>query len=315
MRVLFLASLLALTSCGTIRRMGLRMTTPMFSQSSQDLTKEKDWEFFRVSAPGNLKLVELLYLQDPNNTDLLSVVIKGYSGYAFAVPETMAYGDELAGVDESPWRQQAILNYTKALDYGLEYLNQKDISRGDLLNLEEEKLSKLLSKELDEDDLVAVLYTAQAWGSLINLQKDNVALVSQVPKVKALFDWVCGKDPKIENGVCDIFYAQYEASRPKMLGGDPKKAEELYIAGIKNRPQHLLLQTGYMQYLLIPGYEQEKYEKAAEVLKGELAKWEDLNRDTLENNSTYKNSEALNLFNAIAKKRFEFIEKNKKKIF
>lgn len=315
MRVLVLSALIVLSGCGTIRKLGIRSATPMFTKSSDELTRENSWEFFKDSAPGNLKFLELLYLQDPNNLSLLSVLIKGYSGYAFAVPETLAYGDELAGVEDSPWKQQAIVHYTRALDYGLDYLSKKDISRGDLLNSDEKKLSDLLSKELDKDDLTAVLFTAQAWGSLVNLQKDNVALVAQVPKIKAMFDWVCSTDPKIENGVCDIFYAQYEASRPRMLGGDPKKAEELYLAAIKNRPHHLLMRIGYIQYLIIPGFEQEKYEKLSAELKSEIDKWGNLNRDSLDDTSDYKYDRQINLYNAIAKKRFELMEKNKKKIF
>ncbi|HXH76497.1 MAG TPA: TRAP transporter TatT component family protein [Bacteriovoracaceae bacterium] len=310
-----LSTLMLLSSCGTIQKWGMRSASPMFKKSSDALTRENSWDFFRDSAPGNLKFLELLYLQDPDNLTLLGVLIKGYSGYAFAVPETLAFDDELAGKEDSPWKEQAMIHYTRALDYGLDYLDKKDISRSDLLNFDEQKLEKALNKELDEDDLSAVLFTAQAWGSLINLQKDNVSMVSQVPKVKVLFDWVCKKDPKIENGVCEIFYAQYESSRPLMLGGNPKKGEELYLAAIKNRPHHLLMRTGYMQFLLLPGFEQEKYEAQAKELKNEITKWNTLNRDSLEDNSEYKYDKSLNLYNAIAKKRFEIIEKNKKKIF
>jgi hypothetical protein len=257
----------------------------------------------------------MLYLQDTKNLELLGVLIKGYAGYAFAVPETLSFGDELEGRDDSFHKKNAIFFYTRALDYGLSYFTNKEISRSDLLNLDENKLHKVMDKELDEEDYMAVLFTAQSWGSLINLQKDNVALISQVPQVKALFDWVCSKNPEIENGVCDIFYAQYEASRPRMLGGNPEKALTLYHAAIKKRPMHLLIRIGLIQYLYLPAFEGEKYEQEAKVLRDEFAKWENQNRETLENNSEYKAVEHLNLFNAIAKKRFEMLEKNKKKIF
>ena len=147
------------------------------------------------------------------------------------------------------------------------------------------------------------------------MQKDNVALVSHVPKIKFLFDWVCKKEPDIENGVCDIFYAQYEASRPRMLGGNPEKAKLLYAEAIKKRPKHLLLRLGFIQYSLMPSFDLEGYDKEAKILKEEFAKWGNLNRDTLEDTSEYKAVEHLNLYNAIAQKRFEFIEKNKKRIF
>jgi hypothetical protein len=304
MRVIVLCALIFVTSCGTIQKWGMRSASPMFKKSSDELTKENNWDFFRDSAPGNLKFLELLYLQDKNNLTLLSVLVKGYAGYAFAVPETLAFGDELAGIEDSPYKQQALLHYTRALDYGLDYLQKKGIPRKDLLAFDEKKLNERLNIELGKSDLAAVLYTAQAWGSLINLQKDNIALVAQVPKVKTLFDWVCGIDPEIDYGICDIFYAQYAASRPRMLGGNPEEGERLYLSAIEKNPRHLLLRVGYVQYLLLPGYEQEKYEVMAEELKAEFSKWMDINRDALQDVSDYRYDQGLNLFNAIAKKTF-----------
>ena len=246
---------------------------------------------------------------------LLSVLVKGYAGYAYAVPETLAYADELEGIDESLNRRNAVDMYTRSLDYGLYYLSEKGIKSADLLTLEESKLQKLLDKELDEDDLTSVLFTAQSWGSLINLQKENIALVSLVPRVKILFDWVCTQKPDIEHGVCDIFYAQYEGARPRMLGGNPEKAKELYAKAIQMKPKHLLIRVTYLQQMVIPAFEAEIYEKEASLLRTEFAKWEDLKRDELQNTSEYREVEEINLFNSIAKKRFEIMEKNKKKIF
>jgi hypothetical protein len=315
MRLVAIGLLVILCGCGTVRKMVLRTSSPVFEESSNQLTQEGNWHFFKESAPANLKMVEMIYHQDPNNLDLLSVVIKGYAGYAFAVPETLALEAELSGSDNNFHKKQAVDFYTRALDYGMSYLDKKGISTKEFYNLSEDDLTQTLEKELDEDDLTAVLYTAQAWGSLINLQKDNMTLVSQVPKVKTLFDWVCGKKPSIDHGVCNIFYAQYEASRPKMLGGNPEKAKELYLSAIETFPKHLLIRLGYIQYLLLPGYEQAKYEQQAEFLKTEFEKWENFNRDTLENTSEYRGSKELNLYNAIAKKRFEIIEKYKNEIF
>lgn len=314
MHWIYLPLLVALMGCGTIQKWALRSSSPVFQKSSNDLLKEGNWDFFRESAPSNLKFVELLWQQDRDNLKLLSVLVKGYAGYAFAVPETLALGDEWAGVEESLWKKNAIIYYTRALDYGTLYLTKRDVKRKDLLG-DEAKLSKKLKNELDEDDLMALLYTAQAWGSLINLQKDNVALVAQIPKVKVLFDHVCSRKPKIDQNVCDIFYAQYEASRPRMLGGNPAKAKKLFETAIKKHPQHLLIRVSYIQYLLLPAMEEGEYEKEARVLRDEFAKFEDMNRDELVNKSAYKKASKLNLYNAIAKKRFELIEKNKSKIF
>ena len=298
----------------SLQKMALRSSTPVMEKSSEGMMKEGNWEFFEASSPANIKFVELLWFQDKDNLRLLSLLIKSYSGYAFAVPETLFFEDEILGVEESVKRTEAIAFYTRSFDYGLRYLKERNITREDLSSSEESKLSEKL-KKLDEEDLTAVLYTAQSWGSLINLQKDNVVLVSQVPKVKMLFDFVCSKRPDIDNSVCDIFYAQYLSSRPKMLGGNPEEGENLFLSAMEKHPHNLLIRMSYIQHVILPGYDLERYKKHAAIMNEELKKWEDFNRDHLENTSPYRNDQRLNLFNAIAKKRFLIVEKNKKQIF
>ena len=314
MRWYYFPLLVGLISCGSLQKMAIRSSSPVFVQSSNDLMKEGSWDFFQKLMPGNLKFLELLWEQDHNNTKLLGVLVKAYSGYAFTVHETLAFGDSLAGLDESQARTDAITYYTRSFDYGVLYFKHKKIKAKDLLG-DEGKLRKKLKENLSDDDLIATLYFAQSWGSLINLQKDNVALISQIPKVKVLFDFVCARNPKMDENICDMFFAQYEAARPKMLGGNPELAEKLYQEAMSKYPQNLLIRMSYIQYFILPAYDQEKYEKEAVVLKPELAKWEDLNRDELVNKSPYRKKKNLNLYNAITKKRLEFIEKYKTKYF
>ncbi len=313
-RLLFF-TLILLTGCSSIQKWAVRRSSPVFHEAGDQLTKEDSWIFFRNSAPGNLKFLELVYLTDPDNMGLLPAVIKAHTGYAYAVPETLAFEDELAGRAESDHKSEAILHYTRALDYGVVYLGKQDISKNDLLTLDEEKLRQKLKKETNDDDLVAMVYMAQSWGSLINLQKDNVALVSQIPRVKILFDHVCARKPEIENGICDIFMAQYEASRPRMLGGNPEKAKELYDSAMKKYPHHLLIPLNMIQYIHLPSMDQDAYEIMASYMKTELAEWGSKKRDNLKDETRYRNSRDLNLYNAVAKKRLEIIEQNKKKIF
>lgn len=312
MRILPLFVLIS--SCGTLRKWALRTSTPVFEESSKTVMKESNWDFFQASTPGNLKFLEVLYDQDPSNMELLSVLIKSYAGYSFGVHETLAFGDELAGIEDSISKKDAIFFYTRVLDYGLVYLAEYGIQRKDLLSNDEENLTKKLLN-IKKDQVRALLYTAQAWGSLINLQKDNVFLVSQVPKVKMMFDRVCSLEPEIDQNVCEIFYAQYEASRPKMLGGNPEKGERLFLEAIKKHPQNLLIRVNYIQASIIPMMDQEKYEKEAAILKTEFELWSNLQRDSLENVSPYRDNQELNLYNAIAQKRFQLIEKYKSKIF
>lgn len=313
MPIYLLPLLLAFTSC-SLQKMALRSSTPILEKTSDSMMKEGNWDYFKLSAPGNLKFLELLYDQDPENMKLLSVLIKSYAGYAFGVKETLYFEEEMKNEDSSPEKFQAIDIYTRAFDYGMSYLKKKGIKSGDFLANDEEALKKKLQK-LDEEDAIAVLYTAQSWGSLINLQKDNIALVSQIPKVKMLFDRVCEIKPDIDHNVCDIFYAQYEVSRPKMLGGNPEKGEKMFLEAIEKHPKNLLIRVTYLQQYIVPQGDLEKYETHAKLLHEEFLKFSDKNRDSLVDESPYKDVPGLNLYNAIAKKRFLIIDQNKKRIF
>jgi len=266
---------------------------------------EKNWEFYRDSAPANLKFFEMMYLQDKENTELLGTLVKGYAIYAFAVPETLAFGDEMAGVKDSIYKKNAIIHYTTSLDYGLVFLQNKGIQKSELLSLDEKKLLQLLDDNISKKDYSTLLFLAKAWSSLIELQKENEALELHLPRVKQLFNWICKRESSIENGACDLYHAQYEVA---------DKAKEIYSETIKKYPKHLLARSTFLEYSILPPYNRDIYDTEAKNLKEELSKWEDMNRNTLADNSDYKAVEHLNLYNAIARKRFDFIEKNIKQI-
>ncbi len=307
--------LLLLMSCSTFRKWGIRSATPVFTEASSLNLYERNWEFFAKSAPANLKLTEILYLEDKNNLEMLGILIKGYAGYAFAVPETLYLDARLSGKEGDEEKADAIDFYTRAFDYGVHYLSLKDIKASDLLTLPEDKLIKKLNAELDEDDLLAIFYLAQSWGSLINLQKDNIGLVSQAPRVKILADFGCKLDPDAENGFCDLFSAQYDASRPRVLGGNPAQALETYKKAFEKYPKNLLIRQSYIEQLIVPAMDEEAFANQVEILTAEFKDWENLDREEMMDKSSFAKSREINLFNAIAKKRFEIILKHRSKIF
>jgi hypothetical protein len=100
-----------------------------------------------------------------------------------------------------------------------------------------------------------------------------------------------------------------------MLGGDPEKGEAMFVKAINKYPNNLLIRITYILNSIVPSMDLEKYEKEAAIMRREIAEWEDINRDSLESVSPYKNHDELNLYNAIAKKRFLAVEKYKSTIF
>lgn len=306
------------TSCSLVKKVAISSSGSIMQDGSGQMNHEGNWEFFKSAAPANLKMLEGFWYAQQSNTQLLSLLIKGYGGFAFGVHETLALEDQLADVEESKDKQYAIWHYTKAFDYGVKFFKEKGISYKQLSDKTASvSLYSLLDKKLNKEDKIAAFYFAQSWGGLINLQRTNVALMSNLGAVKAIIDWVCRDELDFELGSCDLFYAVYEAGRPAMLGGNLNKGKKIFLNSIKKYPNNLLARVSYIQYYIIPTMDEVLYAKEAEFLKKEFKYWEkSLNLGTRNklNNKYVKNSK-FNLFNSIAKKRFEIIEKYKNEIF
>ena len=296
--------LLSISSCSTIQRWAVRSNSDLFDRAGSEEFKESDWDFFRDSAPANLKMVELLALQDPANLLLKKNLIKGYFTLSFSVFETLYLEEKIIG-ETDLYKKRSIIHYTRALDYGVDYLSRRNISREELLLKSENDLRSVLDARIKSEDYSALLYFAFSWANLIYLQKDDISLNSQLSRVNAIADWACDKDPQIETGLCDLFENRYV------------KTEKLYLGSLEKFPRNQLLRLELVENIYLPKKEVKKYDEQVEILKEEFAKWDQslTGRLNLKNESSYRGAEGLNLFNAVARKRFEIIQKYKTKLF
>lgn len=296
---LALVSLMGLGACSTIGKLAIRGQSRAFERAAKASDQEKDWEWFREATPGNLQLMEGLLSQDPVNQVLRRTLIRGYAGYGYAVFETLAWEEQILGADERPWETRARRHYARALEHGKTYFEKAGMEWSELLASSEDQLAQRLDKTFSRDDEVAVLFTAQAWVGLVNLTKSDVALLAQLPRARALFDWVCARRPGLEHGACDLFYAQYALSRPRLLGGDPVKGEEIYRKFIEKNPQHLLARINHMYFSLAPRGEEEEFKREMLSIK----------------ESKLADDPELNLYNAIALRRWSILDRWRSKFF
>lgn len=300
-----------------IHNIAVKTTGSVISKGSNEVLTEGNYEFFRSATPANLKLVEGLWYTDQENKELLTMLIKGYGAYAFAVNETEALEDLLLENEDSFAKEQAILNYEKAIFYSMKYLNLKGIDEDEF---SDKGFSLILdnrfSDVMNESDHIAMFYFAQSLGGVINLQRDKIAKMAKLNHVRSLIKWVCRVSPNIENGSCMMFKAVIEASTPTLLGGKPAKAQALFKKAITTQPQNLLHRINYIHFSLLPMLEEEEYYQEMEKLNKELISW----YNTLLGNQTKKNEKFVqhryfNLYNSVAKKRFEIFRKTEKELF
>ena len=77
-------------------------------------TEEEDLDFAGEALPGNLKLLEVMLKNNPDNARLLRLLSEGYNSYALAFLE-----------DKDPERARAF--YLRGSDFGLRILRQNRI--------------------------------------------------------------------------------------------------------------------------------------------------------------------------------------------
>lgn len=305
-----------LVGCGSVDRMAIGTQARLMEQGSDVVLRERSWEWFRQTTPPTLQLLEGLLIQDPQNLVLRRNLVKGYAGHAWAVSETLAWEEKVRDLDQRPAQAEALDLYARAQSHGWAYLAQKGVGKDQLLKASDAEIVQLLDEQLGEDDRLALLYTGHAWASSIQLKSDDLGLVAQLPKVKAVFDWVCQRWPDIERGFCPLFYAQYEISRPKMLGGNPVRGEEIFQEYFRRQPQNLLARILRLQVAIVPAGDEVGYQDEMSKLEALFADFDRLRVPSAgANTSSFAAHPEYNLYNAIARKRFELLRANQKLLF
>lgn len=314
-----LANLLLLAflmSCSVVQKVAVGTTGQIAGQASYEMEQERDWEVFYQATPGNLKFIEGLLYLEPKNEELLLASLKARAGYGFGVYETLWLDERLSAREDEIVKNSLNMNYSKAIEYGLRLLELKGVELKVLqTKLQDNKLNDYLNKNLDKNDLELVFYTAQSMGSLVNYNRSRPILVSRLPLVKGLFDWVCEKDPNFNHGACEIFYGAYEAGRPKMLGGNLEKGRAHFLKAIEKFPYNRLARVSYMIHYVIPTFDNKEFVNQKDILEESFEELDELYIWNPDSNRLGEELKKAALFNAIAKKQFEIIVANEDEIF
>ncbi|MEK7384155.1 MAG: TRAP transporter TatT component family protein [Elusimicrobiota bacterium] len=204
----------ALSAC-SIDRMALRSVVGVLERGRLSALDEPDWQTAREAMASQLKLLETLLVGDPANRALLRLAAESFGGSAFLFLE-----------DAEPARAKGF--YLRGRDHALAALALK------------RPLRDLASKTIDDfenaletatgDDVPDLFWTGFCWGGSINLSKDDASALGDLPKVAAVMKRVGELAPSYHFAGVDLFFGVYYASRPAMLGGDPRKAKAHFDA-------------------------------------------------------------------------------------
>jgi len=191
----------------------IRQMTPVLEKSAEALYEETDLQIAEQAMASNLKLIEGLLKNDPENEELLILVAQGYAGYALAFAE-----------DENPERAKKL--YLRARNYAMQVLYSdpgfKLAEQKNLLDLEKHLNS------YNKDKVPALFWAGFAWAGYANLALDDPEALLALPEIQLLMQRVEALQSDYFYGAVYLFWGGLYGMKPVMLGGDLKKAHDYF---------------------------------------------------------------------------------------
>jgi len=212
-----LAAFFALSLAGgcSIDKMAADGMVPVLRRTDDEFERSKTPKAARQAGPGLLFTLDGLVETSPKNPELLELAAQMHATFAFAFIED----------EDEDWAKEL---YAKARGYARRALEVRD---ADLLKAVESPLDQNPKlAPIDREDVAPLFWLAFSWGSLINLDRSNEKLISQLGQVDRAMQAVLEKDETFFNGGPHLYFAMRYASLGESLGGNPKKALEHFEA-------------------------------------------------------------------------------------
>jgi len=239
--------LLAFVFSGCFQQIAVNSLGGIMDDGFEVLNEEQDLQIAQISIASNLKLIETLLRNNPENPHYLLLASMGYSSYSL-------------GFVESDSLERARFLYERGKEYGMRILAAKErfahALKGDL-----ESFRQALST-FGRGDVPAVFWTAVGWGSAISLNLTDPDAIAELPKVEAMMQFVLREEPSYFHGGAHFFLGTLAGSRPKMLGGNPDSSRSHFEECLKiNGGKFLMTYVYYARSYAVQTQDRELFGK------------------------------------------------------
>jgi hypothetical protein len=191
--------------------------------------RDDDWELIEKAFPANIKLLETVLANSPDDRQLLTMLSRMYASYSFGFVETRL--DEthylvdpaVSGVTEMALLKDRVSRYYKrGVDYALMAL-EKSAPGATAAFQNVGTISPYLNR-LGREDVAPLFWYGFNLGAWVNRNLDSVRAVSQAHVARKVMERVLELDPAYHHGGAHLFLLAYFGSRPPMMGGNQEKA-------------------------------------------------------------------------------------------
>jgi len=227
--LLFLFLLFFSSACMPYKKGTIAVTASLLEDVVKSSYQQSDLRMIREGTPAYLMLLDGMVGAWPDNAQLLIAAAQGYSSFAsvFLEDQERAYAQQLAG---------------KGKQYALRSLELKGLK--DPLQKPFDDFKEGLT-HLGKKEVPYLFWSATCWASWINLNLDSLEAVAELPKVEAMMQRVLVLDEAFYYGGPHLFMGIWFASRPKIAGGDLKKAQGHFLKAIELGQGKFLMASVY----------------------------------------------------------------------
>jgi hypothetical protein len=235
-----------LSGC-SLQQLAIRSMGGLMNGGFAVLNEEQDLDIAEKSIASNLKLLEAMLRNDPDNDNLLLLTCMGYTSYTI-------------GFVEDQDQNRARLFYLRAKNYGMRFLKRNQQFSSSLDGNLESFTKSLLY--FDKDAVPYIFWTALSWGSYVSLSLTDPDAMADLPKVEAMMKFVVDKDDKYFYGGAHFFLGALYGSRPKALGGNPDESKSQFEKCIQiNDGKFLLTYVYYARTYSVQIQDQDLFDR------------------------------------------------------
>lgn len=197
-------AVLLLNGCST-GRLVAQSSLSLMQSGEAAMNRETDFELAKAAIPANLKMIESIAHEIPDNRVARLYAAQGFYGYAYGFVE-----------DIDPKRASTL--YRRGMEHGRIALERAGLA-GNPITLPLDSLVQQLAG-LGPDAVPELFWTASNWGKWVELNLADPARIADLGKIEALMKRVLELDQAYYYGGPHLFLGVWYGSRPPMLGGD-----------------------------------------------------------------------------------------------
>ncbi len=240
----FPVAILLLSGCEHFKvSLAIDTTTPVLKIASQSFNREGDLILAAQAAPAQLKTVEGFLAAAPDTPELLELVAQGYIEYAFGFVEDELESqpdDSAHEASRAQLTKRATDYYDRARAYAMKIIAADSRDFGAAFGKDAATV-EAAAANVDKAAVAGLFYAGMALGSAINLNRNDVARIVELPKAIALIKRAYELNPKFYNGGGAMLLGVIYSSQGKAIGGNPEQAKKYFEDAIASTDGKFLL--------------------------------------------------------------------------